>query len=179
MSFIHITGSAGSGKTSVCEELVRRGYTAFSADEDGISSFVENETGEASKFGEDTRGEEWYAKNSWNMNRRKVEEAAALAGPGKPVFLCGCASNDTDMYDIVTKVICLVAPKEVVEHRLATRTNNDYGKSDFELKQVLEWMPRLEKQERERGSFIVDASQPLENVVDEILRLTTTLNKEI
>jgi dephospho-CoA kinase len=41
MGIIYITGSAGSGKSTVKRELLSRGYEAFDVDEDGFKVLVQ------------------------------------------------------------------------------------------------------------------------------------------
>jgi len=45
MALLYITGSPGSGKSSVKEELVIRGYASYGGGEDGFAAFYNNDTG--------------------------------------------------------------------------------------------------------------------------------------
>lgn len=49
MSLIYVTGIPGSGKTTVRNELRRRGYQAFGTDEDQLAFFYNNQTGKPLK----------------------------------------------------------------------------------------------------------------------------------
>ena len=60
----------------------------------------------------------------------------------------------------------LSAPAHVIVERLATRTNNSYGKHPDELVRVLEHIETVEPLLRRRATPEVDTSAPLDEGVD-------------
>ena len=57
--------------------------------------------------------------------------------------------------------------------RLASRTNNDYGKHPDDLKDILGWNETTDERMASYGAIIVNAEQPLGSVVDEIIEKTS------
>lgn len=177
MSLIYITGMTGAGKSSTRKELQDRGYEAHDTDEDGITSWHNKITGEATKRPADAndRTKEWYAEHDWNMSRPKIEELAARA-KDRPVFLCGITSNDIEMWDLFGKVICLTIDEETLRRRIANRTDNDFGKAPDELSNILRWHKSAEEDYKQWGAVMIDATRPLSEVVDDVI---STLNQSI
>lgn len=56
-----------------------------------------------------------------------------------------------------------------MRRRLATRTNNDYGKAKHELAGILDANATWEAAYRDRGASIIDATRPLDAVVADVL----------
>ncbi len=68
-------------------------------------------------------------------------------------------------------VILLSAPAAVIVERLATRTNNPYGKRPDEVARVLSLVQTIEPLLRKGAGYEVDTSAPLGQVVETVLRL--------
>jgi predicted ATPase len=139
---VYVTGMPGSGKSTVCEELKRRGCAAFDTDEDSIADFYDNVTGEAvgDHVPAEVRTAEWRARHSWLAKREVVEELIA-SSPEPLVFLCGVTANDDD----------------------------GYGKHPDEHASLMEWHKTAESDYAKLGVTLIDASQPVDDVVDAIL----------
>lgn len=179
MPLIYITGISGSGKSAVLQELKHRGHKAFGVDEDRIAKFYNNETGEP--FLENTTPEdrtpEWRSKHTWKAKREVVEELAKANGD-RPVFLCGVTANDADeLWDLFDHVFALTLDEATLRHRIQTRTANDFGKNEHEFQTLLEWQRTAAEDYKKLGATLVDATQPLREVVDDI-ELRVTLKKE-
>jgi broad-specificity NMP kinase len=174
MALVYITGIAGAGKTTVRNELRRRGFEAFGTDEDNLAAFYHNETGK--NLGNDVppsvRTEQWRKEHSWKVPYEAVVKLRDAAdAKGTTVFLCGVVSNDAEFWDIFSQVIALTINKETLIQRLRDRPNNNFGKLDHELRDVLEWQETALDSYKELGSSIVDSTRPLNEVVDEILAI--------
>ncbi len=170
MPLIYITGIAGSGKSSVRKELLRRGYEAHGTDEDGIAAFYYNETGEIvdSPVDAPPRTREWHEHHTWKISRQAVEALAERA-KHKGIFLCGTASDDSVVWNLFSQVFALTLNEATLKHRLAFRTNNSFGKAAHELESMLEWQKNATDDYEKFGVIIIDATQSLATVVDEIL----------
>ena len=173
MPLIYITGNSGAGKSSVRKELQRRGFEAHDTDDDGITTWRHKVTGEQAERPEEesSRTKEWYEQHEWKISRQKVQEFAARA-KDKPIFLCGSPTNADDMLDLYDKVICLTTDKQTLQRRIATRTDHDYGKAPNELRDILGWHDSFQDRYRKYGAVMIDATKPLNEVVDEILSAT-------
>lgn len=170
MPLIFITGMSGTGKSSVRKELQRRSYEAYDTDDDGITTWIHTASNTSAERPDDesSRTNEWYERHEWRMSRQKVEAFAAHA-KDKLIFLCGSPSNADDMLDLYDKVICLVIDKDTLKTRLANRTDNDFGKAPDELKNILGWHTPFEDRYRDYDAIMIDATRPLDDVVNEII----------
>jgi len=153
MKRVLLTGMSGVGKSTVIGELVARGFWAVDTDSDAWSVWVDAEDGPDWVWREDAIGE-------------------LLASEGAEVlFVSGCKSNQGKFYGQFDQVVLLSAPTEVIVERLATRTNNPYGKDPGELARVLGYLETVEPLLRRGASVEIDTSLPVEQVVEIILGL--------
>jgi hypothetical protein len=58
--------------------------------------------------------------------------------------------------------------------RLASRTNNPYGKTAEELAKILADLETFELRMRQGATHEIDTSKPLDRVIDEILSLLSS-----
>jgi gluconate kinase len=152
-----VEGLSGAGKSSVYEELIRRGYKAISTDR-AWKYHADPDTG--------LPGGPRHQDNSmWNQQRAVSE----LESPVPEVlFVCGSSRNRDRFLPYFTKIFNLRIDDDTMRRRLQERTNNDFGKGPEEV----ELMLRLNRSdEKPAGAIDVDATQPLHQVVDELLRL--------
>ena len=146
-----VEGLSGTGKSSVYEELIRRGYKAVSTDRGW-------------KFHADADPDP-VEGSQWNVQRALSELESAEP---EVLFVCGSSVNRDRFLPHFTKVFNLRIDDETMRRRLQERTNNDFGKEPEELELTL----RLNRSdEKPAGAIDIDATQPLEQVVDEVLRL--------
>jgi len=147
-----VEGLSGAGKSSVYEELIRRGYRAVSTDR-------------AWKSRPDPDTPLGARASTWDRKKALGE----LESPEPDVlFVCG-SSRDRDRFlPHFTKVFNLRIDDETMRRRLQERTNNDFGKRPEELDLML----RLNRSdEKPAGAIDIDATRPLHQVVDDVLRL--------
>src|SRR3989344_296249 len=156
-----IEGISGTGKTTVCQELQKRGYRAVEADED-IAHYAEPKTGLPTNE---------KVPDNWIWNKEKFNKAIEQEGD-KPIFICGGAMNQEDFKHHFNKGFTLHIDDETLKYRLLNRTNNDFGKKPNELALQLEWNKGAVKYSKERGTILIDAIKPASDVVDEILSHT-------
>jgi hypothetical protein len=84
------------------------------------------------------------------------------------LFVCGSGRDRDRFLPYFTKIFNLRIDDDTMRRRLHERTNDDFGKQPEEL----ELMLRLNRSdEKPAGAIDVDATQPLDQVVDELLRL--------
>jgi hypothetical protein len=141
-----VEGLSGAGKSSVYEELIRRGYKAISTDR-------------AWKLPSQ------YDNAVWDRQKAVKE----LESPEPDVlFVCGSSRNRDGFLPYFTKVFNLRIDDDTMRRRLEERTNNEFGKQPEEV----ELMLRLNRSdEKPAGAIDVNATQPLPQLVDELLRL--------
>ncbi len=162
MNNYHIDGVSGSGKTTVCEELKRRGYQTVDADEE-LAYFGNPETGEPD---EKTERKDFVKNWIWDKEKTLLE---LNKKSDKPTFFCGGTMNLEHFAEYFKKTFILHIDDETLKYRLANRINNDFGKHPDELAMQLEWNTKALKNAEQKGAIIIDATKSVEEVVDEIL----------
>jgi len=144
-----VGGLSGAGKSSVYEELIRRGYLAISTDR---------------AWKQRTDRDRRYDNVGWDQQRAVSE---LQRSEPDVLFVCGSGSNRDRFLPYFTKIFNLRIDDDTMRRRLLERTNNGYGKQPEEL----ELMLRLNRSdEKPAGAIDVDATRPLDQVVDEVLR---------
>lgn len=171
MSLIFVTGISGAGKSTVREELTRRGFQAYDTDEDQIAQWQNRLTGEVTPLVTDQhRTPEFIAQNDWKADPERVGELAK-AGEQQTVFLCGSVGNDDEIGHLFDQVFLLSIDEATMRYRLATRSTHDFGTKPHELELLLAWHQVINEHYLDRGAIMIDANNPPPLVVDEILRL--------
>jgi dephospho-CoA kinase len=171
MSLYFITGIAGAGKSAVASELKAKGYEAYDTDDDGFAQWRNNNTGyihPKSSVKPEARTEVFLKNHSWIVPIDKINDLAKRA-EHKDIFLCGVAYNESEFWHLCKDVFVLTLDDETLKKRLATRTGNDWGKQPQELQHTLELQQKTNKTYQEAGHTIVDATLPIERVVNSIL----------
>lgn len=156
-----IEGVSGTGKTSVCHELRRRGYTALNGDRD-LRRNTDPATGEPrTRF---SSPELRHANNFWDVE--KVRRLAADQND-EVTFFCGGTRNFNEFLDVFDRVFVLDVDVDTLNQRLDNREGDDWGKSKTERELILRL--HATKEDLPEGGIVIDATQPLDAVVDEIL----------
>jgi gluconate kinase len=149
-----VEGLSGTGKSSVYEELIRRGYKAISTDR-AWKQHADPDTGLPAR----------PIHSEWDEQKAVSE----LENPEPEVlFVCGSSRNRDRFLPYFTKIFNLRIDDDTMRRRLQERTNNDFGKQPEEVELML---TLNRSDERPAGAIDVDATQPLRQVVDELLRL--------
>jgi predicted ATPase len=171
MALVWVTGTSGSGKSAICELLKGQGYLAVDADWEGYSQWVHRETGQVIPDPPYPVPPGWLEQFAWRIGVERVQTLAATANSGV-TFLCGSVENEVDVWSYFDHVVCLVIDDETLRHRLATRTTNEFGKHPDQLEAALKANAVVQDQYRKLGATILDATRPLDVVVQGVLALT-------
>ena len=140
---------SGTGKSMALVELGRRGFRVADTDSPLWSEWVRDE---------------------WLWREDRIAELLA-AEDERPLFVSGCMSNQVKFYDRFDAVVLLSAPAEVILDRIERRTTNDYGKTAAERTLVLHHLASVEPRLRATCTHELDASKPLEEVVDGLVAI--------
>jgi shikimate kinase len=150
MKRILLTGMSGTGKSSLIAALAARGYPAVDMDEPGWSKLAPD--------------------GDWVWREDRVQDFLAQDA-GDALFISGCATNQVTFYPQFDAIVLLSAPAAVLIERLATRTNNPYGKHPDELAEVLGYLETVEPLLRRGATHEIDTSAPFEDVLAAVLGL--------
>jgi hypothetical protein len=172
MALVYVTGLSGTGKSAVLTELRARGYHARGVDEDGYGDWISLAAGTPDDFPRDDSNLDshaWYREHAWVLSMRRIGVLSrAAARLDEPVFLCGVASGDGTVWHLFDKVLALVADVPTLKRRIAARAN-EFGKAPEEIAAIARWHAGFEAAYRGFGAVVIDATQPLGDVVDEVL----------
>ena len=152
-----VEGLSGAGKSSVYEELIRRGYKAISTDR-AWAYHADPGTGLPG-------GPLRHDTFMWDPQKAVSE----LESPEPEVlFVCGSSRNRDRFLSYFAKIFNLRIDDDTMRRRLQGRTDDDWplGEEGVELMLALN-----RSDEKPAGAIDVDATQPLQQVVDELLRL--------
>jgi thymidylate kinase len=178
MALIYITGISGSGKSTAKAELISRGFRALDVDEDNFKSWYNRKTDELAMeqrtWEEAEANPKWHDQHWLKIERDRVEKLKEeVSKSGSLVFLTGSTPNDNDIWDLFDAVIFLRVSNETLTRRIAARTNNTYGKRPGDLEDILGWNRDAEALNKGFGAVVVDAEQPIDKVVDDILEIVS------
>jgi len=150
-----VEGVSGTGKTSVCDELLRRGHHAVHGDR------------ELAYAGDPATGLP-VAQRGHENHLWRVPQVRALVADQEheATFLCGGSRNVADLVDLFDGVFVLTVDLGTLRRRLAGRAADEFGGRPEDLALV----ERLHRTgEDVPDGVLVDATAPLAQVVDEIL----------
>jgi thymidylate kinase len=162
-----IEGVSGTGKTSVCHELRRRGYHAINGDRE-LAYQGDPKTGEPvgapahdSAADSITWGHEHHI---WDVDKVK----AIVADRRNAIsFFCGGSRNFARFIDLFDGVFVLDIDLDTLNRRLAARPEDEFGGRPSERALVVR--VHATKEDTPKNGVVIDATAPLERVVDEIL----------
>jgi shikimate kinase len=159
-----LTGMSGTGKSTVIAELAARGYKTVDTDYDGWSEVV------AVQASSGETGLGVGLDQLWREDR--IAELLAT-DDAEVLFVSGCAPNQSKFYGQFDHIVLLSAPAPVMTERLATRTDNPYGKDADELRRVLALKQTVEPMLRRAADLEIDTSVSPDQVVERILGLVS------
>jgi hypothetical protein len=155
-----VEGGSGAGKTSVCEELRRRGYHAVNGDRE-LAYQGDPATGEPR---EGVAGLAVHDHHLWSVDRVK---ALAADRDQAVTFFCGGSRNLAQFIDLFDGVFVLEVDLDTLNRRLDGRPEDEWGGRRSERELIVR-LHRTREEIPARGTPI-DGTQPLPRVVDEIL----------
>jgi broad-specificity NMP kinase len=154
-----VAGLSGAGKSSVYEELIRRGYKAISTDRAWAYHADPDTSLSGGPISHDT----------WMWDRQKAVRELESPEP-EVLFVCGSSRNRDHFLPYFTKVFNLRIDDDTMRRRLEERTDDDWplGQEGVELMLELN-----RSDEGPAGAIDLDATRPLNQVVEELLRLAS------
>ena len=146
MPRVLVTGMSGAGKSSLLDELSRRGHRTVDTDHGGWEA----------------------ADGTWDEPRM-----AHLLATEHDVVISGTVENQGHFYDRFEHVILLTAPLDVLLTRVATRTTNPYGHTPADRAEIAEYVRTVEPLLRVGATLVLDGRLPLGELADKVDALLT------
>lgn len=163
-----IEGVSGAGKTSVAEELQRRGYHVVHGDRN-FAYYGEPLTGEP--ITERPVHASEVDAVAWDFGRWiwPLDKVAAIIADRAEVttFVCGGSRNRDRFIALFNAVFVLEIDAETLGGRLARRGDDEFGGKDAERALVLDLL--ASRADAPQGAISIDATAPVARVVDAIL----------
>ncbi len=153
-----VEGLSGTGKTTVADELQRRGHQVVHGDRE-LAYQGDPSTGEPTVDG-------GHENHLWD-----VDTVRALAADRSvaATFFCGGSRNFPTFLDLFDEVFVLEVDLATLHRRLDERPDEEWGggkPTDRDL--IVRW--HQSKQDVPTSGVVIDSTAPVERVVDEILR---------
>ncbi len=153
-----IEGVSTSGKTSVCDELRRRGYHAVHGDRE-LAYRGDPATGAPVESG-------GHENHLWDVGKVRALIADQRA---EETFFCGGSRNYPAFIDLFDAVFVLTIDRRTLLRRLDERPADEFGAGPDE--RALVENLHLSGEDTLEG-IAIDANAPLARVVDAIVRRT-------
>lgn len=139
MARVLVTGMSGTGKSTVLNELQRRGHRTVDTDYDGWE----------------------LAQGVWDEARMD-----AFLARYQNVVLAGTAENQGRFYDRFRHVVLLSVPAEVILERVGRRTRNPYGKTAEQQAEILHYLRTVEPLLRTGATLELDGRAAIADLAD-------------
>ncbi len=170
MGLLWIAGNAGSGKTTILQELSRSGYNTVDADD--YCHWVDRVTRLAlPHVPASERPADWAETIAWEIDtprfRKRVQESNRTVSAGS-------VENESEVWGLFKRHVFLDVDDDTLRHRLTTRTNNDFGKGPGQIEAALSWNRGLRQRYEGFGAIIIDACQPVDHVLLQIMVVLNT-----
>ena len=175
MSAVQIAGCSGAGKSAVAAVLARRGLASIDADDDPLLARFVDLAGAVVAEEPTAPDLAWLARHSWAWDPARLDELIRAAAPAT-LYVCGGADNQHELVGRFTQVFLLEIDEPTMLARLdARRDDHDWGRIGDTREYLCRKLPTLQDRLRESGAIPIDARQPLDQVVEEILARTRPL----
>ncbi|GAA1160209.1 hypothetical protein GCM10009630_67930 [Kribbella jejuensis] len=165
MPLVYLTGTSGVGKTTVGQELSRRGFTVYDVDVDGLARWYENASGAEVPMPDD-RDDRWYAEHTYRLPPETVRRLTPAVGI---TFISGTVGNEDEIWDLFDQVVHLTADPATLERRL--RARGSFGSSAEERARVLGWQAQADLDNARYGARLVSADAPPAQVAEWVLEV--------
>jgi shikimate kinase len=139
MARVLITGMSGVGKTTVLNELQRRGRLTIDTDYDGWE----------------------LSDGTWDEPRM-----TQLLAAQRDVIVSGTVSNQGRFYNRFEHVVLLSAPLGVLLDRVHRRENNPYGKTPEQQAEIRRYLKEVEPALRRNSTLELDGQLPVSRLAD-------------
>jgi gluconate kinase len=167
-----ITGTSGTGKSTIAKSLEKLGYDVIDTDHDYFNgssiAYWKNKTSSLAVDLPWPPPTNWSDKNDWVWRIDKLKQRLDAINESV-IFVCGDSRNKLDSFHLFRKVFVLKADNDTLHKRLQSRTDNLFGQSESEFRWVLGQNKIIVEEVKSAGGIVVDATKPLDQVIKDIL----------
>lgn len=156
-----VTGAAGSGKSTLERLFADKGYKTADIDK-GFAQWRNKETGKIEEY---RRDPDWLKTVIWSLKVDKLKEMLDSA-KDEPVIVFGSANDLHEHLDLFDKTFLLEYPdEESIKDRLMQRRGDHFGKTEHEVKAVLDYYKEYQERMKQSGAQVINCMLPIEQVV--------------
>jgi len=167
---ILITGTSGTGKSTVAAVLREQGFDAIETDYDQRIAYWENKSSGHPEVMPSPYPQDWYSTHDWKWDVGVLRDVLAMSP--RITFVCDDSLNKAEAFTLFDRLVVLKVDDDTLTARLQSRTNNPFGKSRDELQWVLDQSAAIVQELALAGATVINASRPIDQVVDDILSAT-------
>ncbi len=169
MALIYITGAPGVGKSTLQKELATRGFETHDMDDPDLGGAHNIASGERVSIPPAMeRVPEWFNQHEWRIAVQALE-ALKVKALNNDILVCGVAPSDNEVLHLFDKIIYLKLPDDRLKERLADRLDNDYGKNEFEVEQILMRKKAMDEKYQSLDVITLQASGSIGEVAEAIV----------
>ncbi|MCA9356309.1 AAA family ATPase [Candidatus Nomurabacteria bacterium] len=162
---IYITGISGTGKTTLFNEFVKKGYSALEIDE--FSHWENRETGDRISWSPGA-SKEYLDTHRWVCDMGALN--SAIQGlQDENIYIFGVV--DQNPFDFFDKVILLQCSIETAFNRVDKRSDNPFGKGEVEKQWIKGWKDGFESDLLDMGATPVSGEDDIESITQNIISI--------
>ncbi|TDU89200.1 shikimate kinase [Kribbella voronezhensis] len=141
MARVLLTGMSGAGKTTVLDELRRRGRLTVDTDYDG------------------------WVRPDGTWDEARMDQ---LLAHNSDIVISGTVENQGRFYDRFEQIALLSAPLDTLIERVSRRTNNPYGRTAEQRAEIAQYVETVEPVLRRGATLELDGRRPVSDLADAI-----------
>lgn len=163
-----VTGVSGTGKTTVCRELEKRGINTIGIDETvDLSYWVHKHTKEKLTKKADF-SKEFLSTYEWVCDLSLLGDL--VNNIDGLVVICGNVENISELMNFCDITLLLVCSSKTFLSRIDSRDDNEYGQNEDAKNFILSYYENDNQKCINAGAIVVDAEQSIEKVVEDIMQ---------
>lgn len=165
---VMITGVAGTGKSTISEELNKRGiYSIDFSDVPGLCFWQDVNTGEKVDY-VPINDPGWFNTKDRFCDKDKLKE---IVSEKEDIVVTGVASgNQADLFELFDKVLLLQCNSETFVERMINR-DKVYGKTKTERDDIVEWQKTFDPEMIQAGAIPVSTEGAIEETIEKVISL--------
>jgi predicted kinase len=164
---VHVTGVAGTGKSTLRVQLQAHGLVAVDSD-DGLCAWFDSSGTQVPTLALGDRTHDWYEDHVWRLLPGKIEQLTLSCADGVG-FLLGVFGDDAALRECFDARFFLTAPNDLIRARLKQRDGDGYDTRFLPYGGAAKWQETAETYWASVGYVPLNVARPVAEVADELL----------
>lgn len=166
MKKVFITGISGTGKSTVLNELKKKGVYTISLDETpNLCAWFSKKTGKRPEQKSElniefTEAHDWLCDTSYLKKLMNVDKDL--------VVVAGITSNQDEFLNLFDEILLLDANPEIFLARINSRKDNPFGKDPNIQKKLVAGSENFKNRMISKGAISIDANKSINEVVKQV-----------